>query len=196
MLEDNIELADATLTGINLLERVSAGYAARGLRLPYVPDRLAPSMQQLDNEYFFSSEASLPLPLDFIPAWMQAARAPDNDEQQRLMGRDYLFFGEAGYGVNSHFYYYYLHLGAVYLFYIHPFGGIYRDNDAAAARINADQEAVARAFAQPPAPRDGVLAIVADGKTRRYGWGAITADGDGDWHDGTLEAALDGLGAG
>ena len=198
MLGDNIQVIDETLTGIDLLERVSAGYQARGLRLPHVPDRFVPAMQQLDSEFFYGSAASLPLPLDFIPAWLRAVVAPDSDEQQRLVIQDYLYFGEAGYGVNSYFYYYYLHLGPVYLFYRHPYGGIYQDNEGAADAINADQEIIARACAQPagqPARQDGALAIIADGKSNRYGWGNMTPDGLENWQDDALEDALNELAA-
>lgn len=206
MLGDSIQMIDSSLTGIDLLEHVSAGYAAKGLQLPYVPDQLVASMQQLDSEYFFASAASLPLPLDFIPAWTRAIVAPENDEQQQLVNRDYLFFGEAGYGVNSYFYYYFLHTGSAYLFYSHPYGGIYLDNESAAARINADQELIAQAFAQPRAgaQADAAVVIVADGKAKRYGWGTLPTAGDGagdgaidgNWHDVALADALKAVSAG
>ena len=196
MLGDNIQVTDAAPTGIDLLERVSAGYEARGLQLPHVPEQFVPAMQQLDSEFFYASAASLPLPLDFIPAWLRAVIVPDNDEQKRLMRQDYLYFGEAGYGVNSYFYYYYLHLGPVYLFYRHPYGGIYQDNEGAATAINANQEIVARVFTQlagQPARQDGATAIIADGKSNRHGWGNMTTDGLENWQDGTLEDALNEL---
>ncbi len=193
MLGDNIEFADPTLTGIALLECVSAEYEANGLHLPFVPDHLVPAMRQLNAERLFASEAALPAPLDFIPAWLGAIRAPENDDQKQLMSRDYLFFGEAGYGVNSYFHYYFLHLGSVYLFYAHPFGGAYQNNELAADRINADSARIAKAFAQLPTlpgRRDGTVALIADAKSSRYGWGMIADGQAGGWHDASLEDAL------
>ncbi len=200
MLGDNLQVADATLTGISLLECVNAEYGANGLRLPFVPDHLVPAMRQLNaerrfasDERLFASETTLPAPLDFVPAWLGAIRAPRNDDQKRLMNRDYLYFGEAGYGVNSRFYYYFLHLGSIYLFYAHPFGGAYQNNELAADRINADSAHIARAFAQlstQPARRGSAVAVVADAKSNGYGWGTIADGQGGDWHDASLEEAL------
>ena len=193
MLGDNIQIIDASLTGIDLLEHVSAEHEAKGLHLPHVPDPLVSTMQQLNSPFLYASASSLPLPLDSIPAWLQAVVAPDNDEQNRLMNQNYLYFGEAGYGVNSIFYHYYLHIGPVYLFYRHPYGGVYQDNESAAAKINADQQAVAQTFAQmaeEPTRQGDPVAIVADGKAGRYGWATIMRDGFDNWQDGALDDAL------
>lgn len=195
MLGENIQVSDPSLTGISLLEYVNAEYEAKKLALPYVPDHLVSSVQQTDNPYFFATEAALPLQLDFVPGWVQAIMAPDNEEQGQLMQRDYLFFGEAGYGVNSYFFYYYLHWGPVFLFYNHPFGGIYQDQGAAATSINADLDSIAATIARgverPYAPGEAAV-VIADSKPGHHGWGLLR-DGELDWRDGELADALQAL---
>ena len=195
MLGENIQVLDTSLTGISLLEYVNAEYEAKKLALPYVPDHLVSSIQQTDSRYFFATEAALPLQLDFVPGWVQAIMAPDNEEQGQLMKRDYLFFGEAGYGVNSYFFYYYLHWGPVYLFYNHPFGGIYQDQDADATSINTDLGGIAATIArcvERPVARGEAAVVIADSKPGHYGWGVIS-DGELEWQDGELADALKAL---
>ena len=195
MLGEDIQVIDSSITGIRLLEYVNAEYEAKKLALPYVPDHLVAAVQQVESRYLFATEPSLPLQPDFVPGWVQAIMAPDTDEQRQLMQRDYLFFGEAGYGVNSFFFYYYLHWGPVYLFYNHPFGGIYQD--AAATRINADMDRIAasipRCIERPFAPGEAAI-IIADSRPGHYGWGMLRA-GELDWQDGALADALEALSA-
>ena len=197
MLGEDIQVIDSSLTGIRLLEYVNAEYEAKKLALPYVPDHLVAAVQQVDSRYFFATEPALPLQPDFVLGWVQAIMAPDNDEQGQLVQRDYLFFGEAGYGVNNFFFYYYLHWGPVYLFYNHPFGGIYQDEDAAVTRINADMDSIASTIAlcvERPFAQGEAAVVIADSKPGHYGWGVLR-EGELDWQDGGLADALEALSA-
>ena len=188
MLGDNIHIVDAALTGIELVEYIYAEYHARGLKLPYIPDHLVASVQMIDSEYFFATADHVPLPLDFIPGWLQAGASP-NHEAAPLLSRDYLFFGASGYGVNSYFFHYYLHCGGVYLFYKYPFGGVYIDREQAAARINEDLAGIAlimeRVAGAPPQQEHPVV-IIADARSNEYGRGVMKAGELAGWQEASL----------
>ena len=188
MLGDNIHIVDSSLSGIELVEYIYAEYHARGLRLPYIPDHLVPSVQMVHSEYFFATADHIPVPLDFIPGWLQAIAAPEH-EAAPLLSRDYLFFGESGYGVNSYFFHYYLRCGGVCLFYKHPLGGVYTDREQAAARINEDLAGIAlimERFAGASPQQEHPVVIIADARSNEYGRGVMKAGELTDWQETTL----------
>lgn len=188
MLGDNIRIVDSTLTGIHLVEYIYAEYHARGLKLPYIPDHLVPSVQMIDSGYFFATADHVPAPLDFIPGWLQAVALPEHEAAAALT-RDYLFFGESGYGVNSYFFHYYLHCGGTYLFYKYPFGGVYTDREQATARINDDLAGIARIMepsAGAPSQQEHPVVIIADAKANDYGRGVLKAGELTGWQETTL----------
>ena len=196
MLGDTIQIIDSSLTGVKLVEYIYSEYDAKGLDLPYIPDHLIEAIQMLGPEHFFTTEDHIPLPLDFIPGWLQAIARP-NHEGAKLIARDYLFFGESGYGINSYYFYYYLHWDALYLFYKYPFGGIYHAQEKAAARINDDLAAITQAlmvFDNLPLKRERPVVIIADDKSNDYGQGVISEGELTEWQNGTLVNLLEKIG--
>ena len=193
MLGDTIQIIDSSLTGAKLVEYIYSEYDAKGLDLPYIPDHLIETVQMLGPEHFFATEEHLPLPLDFIPNWLQAIALPDHESAESL-ARDYLFFGESGYGVNSYYFYYYLHWGALYLFYKYPFGGVYDNQEETAARINDDLAAISQMlmeFGNLSPEREHPVVIVADSKSNDYGRGVIKAGELTEWQNDTLVNLLE-----
>jgi hypothetical protein len=99
-----------------------------GLRLPPVPRELIADLDEFSNWYWGSDE----LNLTDLPGFLDDARKPG--------GASEVAFGHTGHGVNSWWLCYRVKLDALAVFIRLSYGGVYTDNDAAAAHFNAVAE--------------------------------------------------------